>query len=197
MAVASQRDRPAVYQRRKARLNDGLSCFPIGATLDDFENHILLCGPVHMLYFIKCPGLLYSAAAHFRQHGVPNPHSECPLHDAENNFPPRQGGSANSLANELLDIYDLTSERAVMKSERKITAQTMKRISDDRSFDISFWQAQGSTAIFAAAWQRVGEIRAFRGQDGTEPGLLRSVASVKQGERCVSRGRRLCRDVLL
>jgi hypothetical protein len=70
-----------------------------------------------------------------------------------------------------------------MKSGRKISARLVKRGEDDRSFDIEFWQSQGCTAIFAAAWQMVKQMRAFRGQNGSEPRLLRSVAALQRRER--------------
>jgi hypothetical protein len=54
---------------------------------------------------------------------------------------------------------------------------------DDGAFDLAFWQSIGAEGIFAAAWEMIGELRAMRGQDGSEPRLQRSVV------RVVRRGR--------
>ena len=54
---------------------------------------------------------------------------------------------------------------------------------DDGTFDLKFWQAIGAEGIFAAAWEMVSEQRSFRGEDGDEPRLQRSVL------RIVRRGR--------
>jgi len=35
----------------------------------------------------------------------------------------------------------------------------------DRSFDIEFWQRQGSTAIFAAAWELVVDAYRFKNRE--------------------------------
>ena len=45
----------------------------------------------------------------------------------------------------------------------------------DRSFDISFWQQQGSNAIFGAAWQMVIDYYSLTGRDVTELEFQRSV----------------------
>jgi hypothetical protein len=49
----------------------------------------------------------------------------------------------------------------------------------DRSFDIEFWQRQGSSAIFAAAWEMV--LEAYRWKHGSEPEFQfqRSVERIK------------------
>ena len=54
---------------------------------------------------------------------------------------------------------------------------------DDGSFDLKFWQAIGAEGIFAAAWEMIDEFRSFRGEDGDQPRLQRSVL------RVVRRGR--------
>lgn len=50
----------------------------------------------------------------------------------------------------------------------------------DRSFDIEFWQRQGSAAIFAAAWELVKLYHADRGKplDGTR--LQRTIESFQR-----------------
>jgi hypothetical protein len=45
----------------------------------------------------------------------------------------------------------------------------------DRSFDIAFWQAQESTARFAAAWDLVIRAYRLRGKDVSKLRLQRSV----------------------
>ncbi len=45
----------------------------------------------------------------------------------------------------------------------------------DRSFDVSFWQQQGSNAIFGAAWQMVIDYYFLTGRDVTELEFQRSV----------------------
>jgi hypothetical protein len=54
---------------------------------------------------------------------------------------------------------------------------------DDGNFDIQFWQRLGAEEIFSAAWDMASETRNFRGEDGNEPRLQRSVL------RVVRRGR--------
>ncbi len=49
---------------------------------------------------------------------------------------------------------------------------------DDGSFDLDFWRRVGAEGIFAAAWEMVSEQRAFRGDDGDEPRLQRTVCRV-------------------
>lgn len=46
---------------------------------------------------------------------------------------------------------------------------------DDGSFDLEFWRKVGAEGLFAAAWEMVQEVAAFRGQDGSQPRLQRSV----------------------
>jgi hypothetical protein len=61
---------------------------------------------------------------------------------------------------------------------------------DDGMFDIDFWQTVGAEGIFAAAWEMVNEARAFRGEDGDEPRLQRSVVRViRRGSGVSDRGR--------
>ena len=49
---------------------------------------------------------------------------------------------------------------------------------DDGSFDREFWRRVGAEGIFAAAWEMVEQADAFRGQDGDEQRLQRSVCRV-------------------
>jgi hypothetical protein len=61
--------------------------------------------------------------------------------------------------------------------------QIMERIGkmseSDRSFDVEFWQRQGSNAIFAAAWEMVEEAWRWRGGDESELEFQRSVERLK------------------
>ena len=49
----------------------------------------------------------------------------------------------------------------------------------DRSFDTEFWQRQGSTAIFAAAWELVVEAYRFRNRE-SELSFQRTVESIQR-----------------
>ena len=42
----------------------------------------------------------------------------------------------------------------------------------DRKFDVEFWQRQGSTAIFSAAWEMVVEAQRWKRKSESEPGDL-------------------------
>ncbi|MFN7937846.1 MAG: hypothetical protein U0R19_31240 [Bryobacteraceae bacterium] len=58
------------------------------------------------------------------------------------------------------------------------------RIEDmDRSFDVEYWQRQGSTAIFAAAWQMVVDAHLWKGGSESELELQRTVESVQRKRR--------------
>lgn len=46
---------------------------------------------------------------------------------------------------------------------------------DDRSWDIGFWQRQGSEAIFEAVWGMILDHRLLTQGDATEPRLQRTV----------------------
>ena len=49
----------------------------------------------------------------------------------------------------------------------------------DRSFDVEFWQRQGSNAIFGAAWAMVAEAWRWKGRDESELEFQRSVECLK------------------
>lgn len=51
---------------------------------------------------------------------------------------------------------------------------------DDGSFDLEFWRRVGPEGRFAAMWEMVGEAAAFRGSDGSQPRLQRSVLRVER-----------------
>lgn len=70
-----------------------------------------------------------------------------------------------------------------MKSKRKITAKLINIRDNDRSFDLEFWQQAGADARFAAAWQMVKEVFAFRGEDESQLRLQRSVENIERIRR--------------
>jgi len=49
----------------------------------------------------------------------------------------------------------------------------------DRRFDLEFWQRQGSTAIFAAAWEMVVEAYRWKHKSESELAFQRSVECIK------------------
>jgi hypothetical protein len=49
----------------------------------------------------------------------------------------------------------------------------------NRSFDVEFWQRQGSTAIFAAAWEMVVEAYRWKKKSDAELAFQRSVECIK------------------
>jgi hypothetical protein len=50
----------------------------------------------------------------------------------------------------------------------------------NRKFDIEFWQRQGSTAIFAAAWEMVVEAQQWKKKSESELEFQRSVECIKR-----------------
>ena len=60
----------------------------------------------------------------------------------------------------------------------RVIMERKGRIEDlDRSFDIEFWQRQGSAAIFAAAWELVKLYHSDRGCDVDELPFQKTVES--------------------
>jgi hypothetical protein len=53
----------------------------------------------------------------------------------------------------------------------------------DRPHDIEFWQKQGSTAIFAAAWEMVVEAYRLQNRDERELEFQKSVECMKRMSR--------------
>src|SRR5438552_15326843 len=53
----------------------------------------------------------------------------------------------------------------------------------DRSFDVEFWQRQGSTAIFAAAWEMVVEAYRWKKKSDSELAFQRTVERFEQRRR--------------
>ena len=52
-----------------------------------------------------------------------------------------------------------------------------------RKFDIEFWQSQGSTAIFAAAWEMVVEAYRWKKKSESELAFQRSVERLESRRR--------------
>jgi hypothetical protein len=62
--------------------------------------------------------------------------------------------------------------------------ERMGKLSEsDRSFDIEFWQRQGSTAIFAAAWDMVLETYRFKKKSDSELAFQRTVERLEHRRR--------------
>ena len=69
-----------------------------------------------------------------------------------------------------------------MKKDRVATARVLRPGQrDDGSFDLEFWQRVGAEGRFAACWEMVSEVSAFREKDGSQPRLQRSVLRVMRG----------------
>jgi hypothetical protein len=74
---------------------------------------------------------------------------------------------------------------AVMgQSQDNPSPWVMERISkvsqSNRKFDVEFWQRQGSTAIFAAAWEMVVEAHRWKKKSESELAFQRSVECIKR-----------------
>jgi hypothetical protein len=63
--------------------------------------------------------------------------------------------------------------------QMEIMERIGKMSESDRSFDVEFWQRQGSTAIFAAAWEMVEEAWRWKGRSESELEFQKSVECLK------------------
>ena len=61
-----------------------------------------------------------------------------------------------------------------------IYERMVSRKEEDGTFDRSFWRRAGAEARFAAAWEMVAEAELFRGNDGGECRLQRSVQHIQR-----------------
>ena len=59
--------------------------------------------------------------------------------------------------------------------ERRFKTRLIRRDEDDGSFDREFWEGVDAETRFAAMWEMVKEVDRFRGKDGHQPRLQRSV----------------------
>ncbi len=80
-------------------------------------------------------------------------------------------GFSGSVPNERLP-KDSVSGAFIMERIGKVSES-------DRSFDIEFWQRQGSTAIFAAAWEMVVEAYRFKNRE-SELTFQRTVENIQR-----------------
>jgi hypothetical protein len=62
-------------------------------------------------------------------------------------------------------------------------ARLVKASDSDRAFDLLFWKEVGAEGKFAAAWQMVSEVNAFKGKDIGESRLQRSVQNIQRMQR--------------
>ena len=76
----------------------------------------------------------------------------------------------------------LTMERLVRRDEA------------DRDFDVEFWQKLGDAKIFAAAWDLVVTAVAWKGGDGGQLRLQRTVEKLQRRRRPLSDRWRIRRD---
>lgn len=64
------------------------------------------------------------------------------------------------------------------------TSWVMERLGkvseSNRRFDVEYWQRQGSTAIFAAAWEMAVEAHRWKKRDESELEFQRSVECIKR-----------------
>ena len=66
-------------------------------------------------------------------------------------------------------------------SESDFVMERFGKLKDmDRSFDIEFWQRQGDSAIFRAAWEMVERYYRDRGLDPNELRLQRTVENFQR-----------------
>lgn len=68
--------------------------------------------------------------------------------------------------------------REVSEKPLRMVRVLRKGEKDDGAFDLDFWRRVGAEGRFAAAWEMVSEIAAFRGENGDQPRLQRSVLRI-------------------
>jgi hypothetical protein len=69
---------------------------------------------------------------------------------------------------------------AMMDDRGEIMERVGKVSESSRAFDVEFWQRQGSTAIFAAAWQMVVDAHRWKKKSDAELELQRSVEHIER-----------------
>jgi hypothetical protein len=69
---------------------------------------------------------------------------------------------------------------AMMDDRGEIMERVGKVGESNRAFDVEFWQRQGSTAIFAAAWQMVVDAHRWKKKSDSELELQRSVEHIER-----------------
>ena len=86
------------------------------------------------------------------------------------------------------------NDNRYMAGRRQIMARFTPAADDSRDFDVEFWQAQGTSAIFTAARDLVRTAAKMKGLDERRLELQRSVARFRPAPRAVPDRRRLRRD---
>jgi hypothetical protein len=65
-------------------------------------------------------------------------------------------------------------------TQNPFTMERIGKVSEsNRDFDIEFWQRQGSTAIFSAAWEMVVEAYRWKKKSESELAFQRTVECIK------------------
>ena len=63
---------------------------------------------------------------------------------------------------------------------RPLVMERIGKVSEsNRRFDVEFWQRQGSSAIFAAAWEMVVEAYRLKGKSESELAFQRTVERIR------------------
>jgi len=71
-------------------------------------------------------------------------------------------------------------QMAMSNQPEPLIMERLGKLSEsNRQFDIEFWQRQGSTAIFAAAWELVVDAYRWKHKSESEPAFQRSVECIK------------------
>jgi hypothetical protein len=63
---------------------------------------------------------------------------------------------------------------------REVQGRLVRQGQAENDFDARFWREAGSQARFEALWDMVLEARAWRGEEGPEPRLQRSVLHIRR-----------------
>jgi hypothetical protein len=96
----------------------------------------------------------------------------------------RQGQTGRRYAPPLSGCAIIT---VMSQSQDNPTEWVMERLGkvseSSRKFDVEFWQRQGSTAIFAAAWEMVVEAHRWKKKSESELAFQRSVECIKRMRR--------------
>jgi len=65
-------------------------------------------------------------------------------------------------------------------ASKPLVMERIGKVSDsNRRFDVEFWQRQGSSAIFAAAWEMVVEAYRLKGKSESELAFQRTVERIR------------------
>ncbi|MBI4655963.1 MAG: hypothetical protein HY746_04345 [Elusimicrobia bacterium] len=67
-----------------------------------------------------------------------------------------------------------------MKRKKVVMARIVKLSESNDNWDIKFWQRCGAQTRFSAAWKCIDEYYKFKGKNGVQPRLQRSVQNIEQ-----------------